>query len=211
MNLHLRAIRHESDERVLRQQSDRAAERGLDESHLFLDHAGVEDEEEDGGGSRRRRRQGIEGGGGIGVGGEGEGVLDGGVVGVELAGEVGVGDHGVVRREVVALEAEGADPDLGGEVDATEGVEDGGAGLAAERGVREGGDLRVGADRGDHGGEWDHALAGLNLRAWPRVPRHPDAVDALGIGARHLRHPERERERESQSGFCLLVCLGFGM
>jgi len=43
-----------------------------------------------------------------------------------------------VRREVVPGEAERADPDLGGEVDAREGVEEGRARrLAAERGVGE--------------------------------------------------------------------------
>ena len=74
---------------------------------------------------------------------------------------------GVVRGEMVALEAEGADPDLGGEVDAGEGVEGGGAGFASEWGVREGGNVRVWPDWGDCGGEWDHALAGVHLRAWP--------------------------------------------
>lgn len=117
----------------------------------------------------------------------GERVLNCGVLGVELAREVGVGDGGVVGREVVALVAEGADPDLGGEVDAGVGVEDGGAGLAAERRVGERGDVRVGVERGDAGGERDHALAGLHFRARPHVPAHADAVDAFGIHARHLR------------------------
>lgn len=108
-------------------------------------------------------------------------------MGVELAGEVGVRDGGVVGREVVALVAEGADPDLGGEVDPGEGVEDGGAGLAAERRVGERGDVGVGAEGGDAGGKRDHALAGLDLRARPHVPAHADAVDAFGIHARHLR------------------------
>lgn len=102
-------------------------------------------------------------------------------MGVELAGEVGVRDGGVVGREVVALVAEGADPDLGGEVDPGEGVEDGGAGLAAERRVGERGDVGVGAEGGDAGGKRDHALAGLDLRARPHVPAHADAVDALPL------------------------------
>ena len=42
----------------------------------------------------------------------------------ELDRELVVEDGGVVGREVVALEAERADPDLGGEVDDGEGVED---------------------------------------------------------------------------------------
>lgn len=80
-----------------------------------------------------------------------EGVFDGGVLRVEFAGEIGLGDGVVVRREMVALIAEGTDPDLGGEVDAGEGVEGGGAGFAAERGVREARDVGVRADHGDGG------------------------------------------------------------
>lgn len=52
-----------------------------------------------------------------------ESVLHGGVLSVEFAGEIGVGDHGIVRREMVALVTERADPDLGGEVDASVRVE----------------------------------------------------------------------------------------
>lgn len=64
-------------------------------------------------------------------------VFDGGVLREELGGEVVVGDGLVVVGEVVAVEAEGADPDFGGEVDDGEGVEYGSAIAAAERGVRE--------------------------------------------------------------------------
>jgi hypothetical protein len=49
-------------------------------------------------------------------------VLDGSVLGEELGGEIVIGDGGVGGGEVVALEAEGADPDLGGEIDDGEGV-----------------------------------------------------------------------------------------
>lgn len=141
---------------------------------LLVDEAGVEEEEEDGG-----RVEGV---------GEREDVLDGGVLGVEFAGEVGFGDGVVVRGEVVALVAEGADPDLGGEVDAGEGVEGGGAGLTTERGVREAGDVRVGTDQSHRRRQRDHALARFNLRTGPHVPRHADSVESLGIWARHLRH-----------------------
>jgi len=54
---------------------------------------------------------------------------------------------------VVALEAEGADPDLGGEVDDAEGIENGAARAASERRVIEdwhGGELLYGSvDNGD--------------------------------------------------------------
>lgn len=42
-----------------------------------------------------------------------------------------------MRREVVALEAEGTDPDLGGEVDDAEGIKHGAARAAAKRRVIE--------------------------------------------------------------------------
>ncbi|RWV86489.1 hypothetical protein GW17_00051610, partial [Ensete ventricosum] len=87
-----------------------------------------------------------------------------------------------VRGEVVAGEAEGADPDLGGEVDAGKGVEDGRARrFAAERGVGEDDKGGGGADRGDGGGDGDHALARLHLGSGPRVPGHADAVWAVGV------------------------------
>lgn len=86
---------------------------------------------------------------------------------VEFTGEVGFGDLGVVRGEVVAVIAEGADPDLGGEVDAGERVENGGAGFAAERGVAESGNIGVGVEEGDGGGEGNDALARFNFAAWP--------------------------------------------
>ena len=70
-------------------------------------------------------------------------VLDGGVLRVKLAGEVRFGDHGVMVGKVVALEAERADPDLGSEVDAAEGVEKGDASLATKRRVGERGDVRM--------------------------------------------------------------------
>ena len=53
----------------------------------------------------------------------GERVLEGGVLRVEFGGDVGFGDAGVVRREVVALEAKRTDPDLGSKVDPAKGVE----------------------------------------------------------------------------------------
>ena len=94
----------------------------------------------------------------------------------ELGGEVVVGDGGVVGREVVALEAERADPDLGGEVDDGEGVEDRATCAAAERGVREEGDVRERSDRRVDGGDWDDAVGGFLLRAWDHVPWHSDSV-----------------------------------
>lgn len=60
-----------------------------------------------------------------------ERVLHGGVLRVEFAREVGFGDHGVVRRKMVTLVTERADPDLGREVNAGEGVKRGGTGLAS--------------------------------------------------------------------------------
>ena len=69
------------------------------------------------------------------------GVLDGGVIREELGEEVVVRDGGVVGREVVVLEVEKAYLDLGGEVDDGEKAEDEATCAAAERGVREEGDV----------------------------------------------------------------------
>lgn len=114
-------------------------------------------------------------------------VLNSSVLRVELAGKVCIGDHAVVRGEVVAIEAEGAHPVLGGEVDASKGVK-GCRAFATEWGVREGRDILVRADRSDGGGERDHALTRLHLRPRPNVPSHPHSVHPLRIGGRHLRH-----------------------
>lgn len=110
-----------------------------------------------------------------------------GVLRVELGGDIGIRDGGVVVGEVVALEAERADPDERSEVDAAEGVEHHRAGLAPQRRVGERRDLVVRPDRGNRGGDWDHALARLHLRPGPHVPRHPNPVDPLRIHVRHLR------------------------
>lgn len=122
-----------------------------------------------------------------------ERIFNSSVVRVKLSGEIGFGDSVVMRREMVALVTEGADPDLGGEVDARERVEWGRTGLAAEWRVREARDVGVGADRGDGGGEWDDALAGFDFGAWPHVPCHADSVDAFWICVRHLRRHRRRR------------------
>lgn len=46
-----------------------------------------------------------------------EGILDGGVLGKKLCGEVGAADVFVVRRESIARETKGADPKLSTDVD----------------------------------------------------------------------------------------------
>ena len=104
------------------------------------------------------------------------GVLDGGVIREELDEEVVVGDGGVVRREVVALDAERADSDLGGKVNDGEGVEDGATCAASEREVREEGDVRERSNWRVDGGDWDEAVRGFLLRARDHVPWHSDFV-----------------------------------
>ena len=104
------------------------------------------------------------------------GVLDGGVIREELGEEVVVGDGGVVRREVVALEAERADPDLGGKVNDGKGVEDGATCAASKREVREEGDVRERFDWRVDGGDWDEAVRGFLLCARDHVPWHSDFV-----------------------------------
>lgn len=184
VQMHLRPERDEADERVLRQERDGLPHGHLDVLELLLDDAGVDHEEEYRG--RRRGRAALVEGHAGGRGGAGEEVLDGGALREELGGDVGLGDGGVVGREVVAGEAERADPDLGSEVDAGEGVEEGRAGgLAAERRVRERrrGERLGRADRGDRGGERHDAAARLHLGARPGVPGEADGVRAVRVRA----------------------------
>lgn len=152
---------------------------GLEKRQLLLDHTRVDDENED------RRRGGFL---------ERRVVFDGGVLREELRGEVFVGYGGVVGREVVAGEAEGADPDLGGVIDGGEWVEDGAAGATAERGVGEDGHGREGLDRSVDGRDWDYAVCGLLLCAWNHIPWHSNAV--LGFKVQEFAH-----------FLCLFVCL----
>lgn len=179
-----RSKRNESNERVLGQKLNRLRERGAQEPDLLFDDARVDDKEE----NRGYGGVIISGAhGGVGV------VLDGGVLREELGGEGVVGDGGVVRGEVVALEAEGADPDLGGEVDDAEGVEDGAARAAPERGVveeRHRGEVLYGSV---DGGDGDDGVLGVLLRARDHVPRHSHAV--LGFEIQKFGHGEREGKK----------------
>lgn len=108
---------------------------------------------------------------------------------VKLTREIGFGNCVIMRGEMIALVTERTDPDLSGKINAGEGVEGGGAGLTAERGVGESRDIRVRTDHGDGGSKRDDALAGFNLASWPYVPRHPNSVYSFGICARNFRHP----------------------
>lgn len=110
---------------MIRQEPDRPPHLRFDVPEFLLDYASIDHEEEHG---RRRGSGGIQGE---------RRVFDSGALGVELTGDVGLRDASVVRGKGVAGEAEGADPDLGSEVDAGERVKGGGArGLAPERRVR---------------------------------------------------------------------------
>lgn len=145
----------------------------LERLQLPLVDRGVNDPQEDGrsrGGARQR-------------------VLDGGVVGDELGGQVVLVDVVVVRREVVALVAEGADPDLGFEVDAAEGVEDGGAAaLADDRLVRKDWQVLDRLERRVEASEGDHHARGLKAGGGPHIPREAHAVGRLHlVEIRHRR------------------------
>ena len=104
------------------------------------------------------------------------GVLNGGVIREELGKEVVIGDGGVVRREVVALEAKRADSDLGGKVNDGKGVEDGATCAALEREVREEGDVRERSNWRVDGRDWDKTVRGFLLHARDHVPWHSDFV-----------------------------------
>ena len=51
------------------------------------------------------------------MGGSAQGILNCGILGKQLGGEVGIGDILVVRRESISRQAEGADPKLSAHVD----------------------------------------------------------------------------------------------
>ena len=133
MNLHLSPKRDKPDESVIRQQAHGTTKCGFEKLHFLLDETRVKEEKKHGRGiSEGIRNRKV--------------IIDGGVLRVEFAGEVGFGDGVVMRGKVVALVTERTDPDLGSEIDAGERVECGGAGFATERGVAETGNVGVGPD-----------------------------------------------------------------
>ena len=97
-------------------------------------------------------------------------VLDGGVRGEQFRGEVGLADGRVVLREVVAGVAEGADPELSGEVHPRVRVEARGATLAPDRIVGHDRHLGQNLARGDQRAEWNDTLLRLHLGVGPDVP-----------------------------------------
>lgn len=90
--------------------------------------------------------------------------------------------------KVVPLVADRADPHERRVVDNSVRIESGSTCLAPKRRVGERWDVGVRPERRDRERDWDHDLASLDFGAWPGIPRHPYAVNSLGIGLRHLRH-----------------------
>lgn len=168
------AEREQPDKGIIREQAYGPTHGRLEEPELLLDDASVNHKEEYRRGQRRGRRV-VEGRGSV---------LDRGALGIEFTGHVVLADSGVVRGKMVACEAERADPDLGREVDDSEGVEHGEARrFAAERVVREDEKRGGGTDRGDGGRDGDDALARFHLCAGPIVPGHADTVRTVRIGS----------------------------
>lgn len=97
------AVRDETDERVRREHGERDDEDVPKRLEVVRVEAGVNDEEEDGRDLGRA----------------GEGVFDGRVLGQELGREVVGREVFVVRGEGVALETQGADPELCADVELT--------------------------------------------------------------------------------------------
>lgn len=77
---------------------------------------------------------------------------------------------------MVALEAEGADPELGSEIHYRERVENRATGPTAERRVWQNWQLRKALDWSVNSRDGDNAVGGLLLRPRHHVPGHPDAV-----------------------------------
>lgn len=97
-------------------------------------------------------------------------ILNSGILRIKLARQMGLRDHGIMRRKMTSLITERADPNLSGEVDTRKRVKNGGARLATERRIWKSRDLRVMTDRSDRRSEWNNALAGFNLCTWPNIP-----------------------------------------
>ncbi|KAL4283146.1 hypothetical protein GQ457_16G027870 [Hibiscus cannabinus] len=89
---------------------------------------------------------------------------------------------------MVTLVTERADPDLGSEVDAREGVQRSRTRLAPKWRVRERGYVRVRTDRSDGSRQRNHTLAGFDFGPRPNVPRHPNGVHPFRIHVGHFRH-----------------------
>mmetsp|Transcript_600 Transcript_600/g.2454 ORF Transcript_600/g.2454 Transcript_600/m.2454 type:complete len:203 (-) Transcript_600:235-843(-) len=154
VHVHVRAVGDEADERILGKQRERLRERLPQRRELILHQADVDDEEV-------RGRWGL---GSLQV------VLDGGVRREELRGQVRLGDARVVRGEVVARVAEGADPELAVEIHARVRVEARRAALAPHGVVRHHGHLGQVFPGGHERAEGHHALRGLDLAVRPDVP-----------------------------------------
>lgn len=78
--------------------------------------------------------------------------------------------------EVVALEAEGADPNLGNVINNAEGVEDGAAHAAAKGRVGQDWGAWDRLERGIDGSSRDDTAQGLLLCAWEDVPSHSHPI-----------------------------------
>lgn len=78
--------------------------------------------------------------------------------------------------EVVALEAEGTDPNLGTVINNGEGVEDGAAHAAAKGSVGQNWGVWNGPERGIYGCSRDDTAHSLLLCAWEDVPSHSHPI-----------------------------------
>eukprot|EP00967_Tisochrysis_lutea_P035989 scaffold43248_cov31-Tisochrysis_lutea.AAC.1 len=168
VNVHDGAKRYEANERVgcrRREQLQHLLERVLKRLELLLLHARVDDPHEDGRAS----------------GGPWQCILDGGILRDELGREIIFRNIVVVRRKVVPLETERADPNLGLEVNAAVRVEHCRAGTLAhhrlvrqERQAFDGLEWRVQAAQ-----RYDHPR-GLEPRRGPHVPARKGGKRGMG-------------------------------
>jgi hypothetical protein len=92
----------------------------------------------------------------------------------------------VVRREVVSLEANRTDPDLGEEINTSKRIKSSGTNATTKRSIFNRWDIPVVTDRRDTSSDRDHTLACFNFGARPNVPRHTNSIDSFWIHTRHL-------------------------
>ena len=174
VDVHVRPVRDQTHGRVLRQQRKRLRQGLLQRAEFLLDEAHVHHEH-----VRRRRPCGPL-----------ELVLDGGVGGEQLGGEVGLADGRVVLGKVVSRVAEGTDPQLRVEVHPRVRVEARRATLAPNGIVGHDGHLGQNLARGDQRAEGNDALLCLHPGVGPDVPV---VVKEWGLKGAEVRSWKRNR------------------
>lgn len=106
--------------------------------------------------------------------------------GEELSGEIVLADGEVGFGEEVAVEAEGAKPDLGLVIDASVGVQNGAAFEADDGVVGENWEVGGVHQWRAHDGEWEFERVRLRRSDWPRIPCPAKPLDRFQFRKVHF-------------------------